>query len=408
MAPEQPGRGPLDYEAPRLSLLVTLKDRPGALADALACFQQHRINLTHIESRPARAGTFDFFLDCEGSALDTGVRTLIAELGRTAEEVLILDSREVPWFPRSREDLPRVASNILMAGAELSADHPGFADEGYRQRRIAIANLSTAAGNDIPSLEYTPDEHATWQAIYRELREQHDQFGCRAFREAIGALERDGLYLPDRIPDVRAVSRHLSNATGFRIVPVTGLLSSRDFLSGLAFRVFFSTQYIRHPSRPDYTPEPDICHELIGHVPMFLDPAFASLSQEIGLASLGAADEDITRLARCYWFSVEFGLVIEDGDRKAYGAGLLSSSGEMAWACSGKASQYLPWAPADAASREFPITTYQDTYYVADSLASARDLMREFAVALPRPFYARHNPVSDTIWVDRAVHRTGT
>lgn len=107
-------------------------------------------------------------------------------------------------------------------------------------------------------------------------------------------------------------------------------MTAREFLNGLAFKVFFSTQYIRHHSRPEYTPEPDIVHELVGHAPMFAQPDFAAFSQEIGLASLGANEYELKRLAALYWFTIEFGMCLDgQGKRKAYGAGIMSSFGEL-------------------------------------------------------------------------------
>jgi len=194
--------------------------------------------------------------------------------------------------------------------------------------------------------------------------------------------------------------------------PVAGLLSSRDFLNGLAFRVFFSTQYIRHHSQPLYTPEPDICHELLGHAPLFADPDFADFSQEIGLASLGASDEDIQKLARCYWHSVEFGLCHEGGEHKAYGAGLLSSFGELEYACSkdhpgaSTPPQFKEWDPQVAAQQEFPITTYQPIYFVASSLGDAKQRMRKYCEGLQRPFFALYNAQTNSIHIDRPVRRT--
>ena len=335
------------------------------------------------------------------------MEAVIAELRRIAVRAMILDDRDVPWFPRHVAELDAIASHTLDAGEALDADHPGFKDPRYRRRRARINRLAREHrhGAPIPEIAYAAAEHATWKEIHRHLSTLHQRYACAEYRRALADLERHCGY-GDGIPQCRDVSAFLEARTGFRLRPVAGLLSPRDFLNGLAFRVFFSTQYIRHPSKPLYTPEPDVCHELIGHAPMFADAAFADLSQEIGLASLGADDADIERLARCYWHSVEFGVLREDGKLKAYGAGLLSSFGELEHACADPAkAAFEAWDPDRAAARPYPVTAYQPLYFVAKSLHDARTRMRSFCESLPRPFHARLNPVAQSIWVDRAVRR---
>lgn len=397
---------------PRLSLLVEVADHPGALESILRIFAEYDVNLTHIESRPASGGTFDIFLDCERAREDPRIKSLLGALQAKTGRMLVLDGREVPWFPRHVSELDRIGGQTLDAGVELESDHPGFRDADYRRRRAEIDALARAYrhGDPLPLVAYEQSETETWRTIYEKLRTLHDRHACGEYLRALRTMERECGYAANNIPQLRDVSDFLEPRTGFRLRPVPGLLSAREFLTGLAFRVFLCTQYIRHPSAPWYTPEPDVCHELIGHAPMFADPSFADLSHEIGLASLGASDAEILLLARCYWFSVEFGMVRERGELKAYGAGLLSSFGELEHACSadrsaaeGPTASLRPWEPAVAAELEYPITKYQPVYFVAESLHDAKERMRTYCERRARPFYARLNPITQSIWVDRAV-----
>jgi phenylalanine-4-hydroxylase len=318
---------------------------------------------------------------------------------------------QVQWFPRHISELDWIAGRTLDAGTDLQSDHPGFNDIVYRERR---ANLTQSAKNHrwdkaIEYIDYTPDEVATWTTVWDRMESLWERYACKEYIHSLELMKNHCGYRRDNVPQQQKISEFLQSRTNFRMRPVAGLLSSRDFLNGLAFRVFFSTQYIRHHSKPLYTPEPDICHELLGHAPMFADRDFADFSQEIGLASLGASDEDVQKLAHCYWHSVEFGLCREDGKNKAYGAGLLSSFGELEYACGGaqdQKPQIKPWDPEVAAHQAFPITTYQPVYFLADSLQDAKLRMRRFCEDLPRPFFALHNSQTDTVYIDRPVRRT--
>ena len=164
------------------------------------------------------------------------------------------------------------------------------------------------------------------------MKPLHHEYACEEFLVEAEKLERAGVMTRDRLPQLQEINEYMMQETGFRFKPTAGLLTARDFLNALAFRVFNSTQYIRHHSKPCYTPEPDIVHELMGHTPMFANQEFAAFSQYIGLASLGASDEELIKLANCYWHTVEFGLIQDSQDtdkRKIYGAGILSSAGEI-------------------------------------------------------------------------------
>ncbi|KAI8080027.1 Biopterin-dependent aromatic amino acid hydroxylase-domain-containing protein [Halteromyces radiatus] len=390
----------------KTTLCFSIQDTVGGLESCLAALKSMSISLTRIESRPSRTKDWDYDFFVDFNAVDAKqVETVVDQLRKHTKDVCVIGSENtgdsVVWFPRKLADLDSFAEKVLEMGEELSSDHPGAHDPVYRARRAEITRIAKTyrTGQTIPEIEYTEEENATWGKVYRRLTELYKTHACREHQYVFPLLVQNCGYSDKAIPQIEHISRFLKDCTGFTLRPVMGLLSSRDFLNAFAFRVFYSTQYIRHASKPFYTPEPDCCHELLGHVPLFADPDFADFSQEIGLASLGASDEDIEKLATIFWFTVEFGLCRQEGELKAYGAGLLSSFGELEYCLSDK-PELRPFDPAKTALQKYPITEYQPVYFVADSFKDAQEKVRDFAAnQMNRPFSVRYNALTQTIEV---------
>lgn len=298
-------------------------------------------------------------------------------------------------------------------GANLAEDHPGYHDDAYKQRRVDICNIASThvIGSPIPSIKYSPEESAVWATVMEELQQLYPLYACKEYLDHFPLFD----FRPGHVPQLEELKQVLQKTTGFGIRPVAGLLHPRDFLNGLAFSTFHSTQFIRHHSNPDYTPEPDLVHEalgkfsllvfccawgsklppflfllyvppmLAGHVPMLADPDFCDLVRHIGIASLGADEKQIWHLTKCYWYTVEFGVVQEGKNVKAFGAGLLSSYRELKHMATGTA-ELVPFNPFE----KLPAMSYKDgvqkRYFVLSSFEhGAADLRR----------YCRH--IHDTL-----------
>jgi phenylalanine-4-hydroxylase len=257
---------------------------------------------------------------------------------------------------------------------QLDADHPGFHDAVYRRRRneIARAALDYRQG-PVPEIAYTEQEHDVWAEVWRHLDPLHDRYACRAYRNAGDriALSRE------RIPQLTEVNATIHPLLGFSMVPVAGLVAAKAFLSQLGRDVFLSTQYMRHHSVPLYTPEPDVVHELIGHAATFADPTFVALNRAFGEAALRAQDdsEAIERIGRVYWYTLEFGVVREAGALRVYGAGLLSSFGELGRF--EREEELNEWSVEEIAATPYDPTKYQEKLFVAPGFdAMANDVLR--------------------------------
>ncbi|WP_435770845.1 phenylalanine 4-monooxygenase [Nocardioides sp. SYSU DS0651] len=257
---------------------------------------------------------------------------------------------------------------------QLGQDHPGFADPEYRRRRDALATLAAGwrPGEPCPTADYTATEHEVWRAVSEALAPRHRAYACREFLEG-----KDALGLPtDRVPQLEEVSAALAPLTGWRYLPAAGLVPLRDFYGSLADHTFWATQYVRHHSVPLYTPEPDVIHEVIGHGNTLAHPRFTAMYELAGQASRRVeTQEALEFVSKVFWFTLEFGVLWEQGELRAYGAGILSSPGEIE---EFRAMTIRPLDLVAMGTTDYDITAYQPLLYAAESFTQFEDVVGTF------------------------------
>ena len=228
---------------------------------------------------------------------------------------------------------------------------------------------------------YTKEEHALYRRLFERQSKLVPRYACPEWIEAIASLDA-----ASEIPRFDHVSRKLRAATGWEIVAVPGLIPDDAFFTHLANRRFPVTVWLRRPEEFDYIVEPDVFHDFFGHVPLLFDRVYADHLYEYGKGGLKAMRLDAVKfLARLYWFTIEFGLMNTPAGVRAYGAGLLSSGGELAYCVDDPRPRRLAFELERAMRTEYQIDRYQDAYFVIDSFDH---LMGETAPDFT-PIYAR-------------------
>ncbi len=258
---------------------------------------------------------------------------------------------------------------------------------------------------DQPWDDYSDVDHGVWQALYQR---QRDLLVGRASDEFLRAQDMMGMS-PDRIPRFDELNAVLEAATGWTIVGVEGLLPELDFFDHLANRRFPVSWWIRRPDQLDYIEEPDLFHDLFGHVPLLMIPAFADYMQAYGRGGVkahGLGQDALTNLTRLYWYTVEFGLIRQHDGLRIYGSGIVSSKGESIHCLESAAPNRIGFDLERIMRTRYRIDSYQKTYFVIDSFEQLMDATRpDFT-----PIYARlaaqgSIPAGDVLDTDRVFQR---
>ncbi|MFE0188086.1 phenylalanine 4-monooxygenase [Streptomyces sp. NPDC058989] len=267
-----------------------------------------------------------------------------------------------------------------------AAEHPGLSDPDYLLRRQAIVALARGhqVGDPSPRVDYSRSEERTWRTALRALRKAQDEHACRAALDA-----RDQAPIPaDHIPQHAEVGTHLRRLTGFDFTLTGGMVENKRFLGSMAEGYLHAVQFVRHPAVPQYTPEPDIIHDVFGHGIHLASPTFAAIYRVIGHAASRIERKDVLQMiSDVYWFTLEYGVLDEDGTPKAYGAALLSSCGEIRRL---HAARIRPLDINAMLTTAYHYHGYQPVLFSARSLNEVTDTLADFLEKLDDDSAPRH------------------
>jgi phenylalanine-4-hydroxylase len=253
--------------------------------------------------------------------------------------------------------------------------------------------------------DYSATDHDVWRQLYQRQREL---LVGRAADEFLAAQDAMGM-TPDAIPKFADMNAALGAATGWQLIGVEGLLPELDFFDHLANRRFPVTWWIRRPDQVDYIEEPDLFHDLFGHVPLLMNPLFADYMRAYGRGGVkahGIGEHALQQLTRLYWYTVEFGLIRQKDGLRIYGSGIVSSKGESIHSLESDAPNRIGFDLERIMRTRYRIDTYQKTYFVIDSFAQ----LIEATAPDFTPIYARVAsqaaiPAGDVLDGDRVLHR---
>lgn len=268
---------------------------------------------------------------------------------------------------------------------ELESGHPGVGDPAYiirREELFALCRRHRLGRLGPPLVTYTDQEQQIWREVSPKLDALHRQYASAIYLQAKDEL---GISAHE-IPQLRHLSTHLERLSGMHLIPAEGFIPYRTFYSYIAEAGFPVTQFIRHGSRPEFTPEPDMIHDCLGHVPPLVNHDYAALLTLLGKAAVSVATGDqVLALKRLSWFSIEFGLIEEAGKTKVFGAGILSSTGEIPFSLSGSVER-RPFVTDEVIATDYDASRMQELLFVIPSFQFLRreveQLVRRFGVTV--------------------------